>query len=324
MIFLWITFSVVLFLIILTVIISYYCYKKAFHAGKRIAVTPEEYSLPPGKIYEPFHDTMITWTKETRIMPHKEFSIKSFDGLTLRGKYYECDPEAPIELMFHGYRGSAERDLCGGIQRCFTLGRNVLLVDQRASGKSDGRVITFGINERKDCLRWIDFMIEHFGEDVKIILTGISMGAATVMMATEYDLPHNVVGVLADCGYTSPKEIIMKVISEMGLPPKLAYPFVKTGARLFGHFNVDESSPIKAMESCNVPVIFIHGEADDYVPCDMSRRNFEACKAPKKLVTIPQAGHGLSYLVDPERYLNVLIEFAPVYGIPVADSNKFR
>ena len=81
--------------------------------------------------------------------------------------------------MFHGYRGSSERDLCGGVQRCFKLGRSALLVDQRAHGRSDGHIISFGVNERKDCLAWVDFMVKHFGPDVKIILTGISMGAST-------------------------------------------------------------------------------------------------------------------------------------------------
>lgn len=311
--FLWIGLGIVLFLALAAVGIAYVCYLMAFHVRKDQPAEAEEYPIPAGKIYEPFREQMVQWMKEVRAMPYEAVSVTSFDGLQLHGKYYECAPGAPIELMFHGYRGSAERDLCGGIQRSFLLGRSVLLVDQRASEGSDGHVISFGINEHKDCHTWVDFMVQRFGPDVKIILTGISMGAATVMMAAGKPLPPNVIGVLADCGYSSPKAIIQKVIAQKGLPPKLAYPFVKLGARLFGHFDLEETSPVEALKHCPLPVIFFHGENDDYVPCSMSRENYEACAGPRKLVTIPGAGHGLSYLVAPEYYLQELRAFFKPY-----------
>ena len=269
---------------------SYICYRLAFHVPKKRPKCKEEFDVPEGKIYEPYHKQMIAWMKETRSLPHEEFSITSFDGLKLYGKYYEHKPGAPIELMFHGYRGNAERDLSGAVQRCFSLGRNVLIVDQRTSGKSEGNVISFGINESRDCLSWINFMIEHFGPDVKIIITGISMGASTIMITAGKDLPPNVIGALADCGYTSAKEIIKKVIRQMRLPANLLYPFVKLGAKLYGHFDLEETSPIESMKKCRIPIIFIHGEADDFVPCEMSRANYEACIAPKAILTVPGAG----------------------------------
>ena len=242
-------------------------------------------------------------------MPREHFTIRSFDGLELHGDFFEYAPGAPMEIMFHGYRGSAERDLSGGVQRCFLLKRSVLLVDQRCSRRSQGDVITFGIKEHRDCLSWVEFAVNHFGPDVKIILTGISMGAATVCMTADKGLPQNVLGILADCGYSSPKAIICKVIRDMKLPPKLSYPFVKLGARLFGHFDLEETSPEEALKHAMVPVIFYHGESDDFVPCDMSRRNYEACTSRKALVTVPGAGHGLSYPVEPERYLETLKDF---------------
>lgn len=304
----WITLGILLFLALLTLIISYYCFYIAFYSSRKKKTT-EEYPIPEGDIYEPFRDLMVGWIKEVRALPHEDFSITSFDGLTLRGKYYEYAPGAPIELMLHGYRGEAERDLCGGVQRCFALGRSALIVDQRACGNSEGHVITFGIKEHRDCLAWIDFMVKHFGPDTKIILTGISMGASTVLMAAAKPLPPNVVGVLADCGFTSAEDIIKKTIKEMKLPVGPAYPFVKLAARLYGGFHLEETSPIEAVQKCTLPVIFFHGEADAYVPCEMSRRNFEACRAPKRLLTIPNAGHGLSYPVAPEEYLQALKEF---------------
>ena len=290
-------------------LITYWCYRMAFYADRSIPL--EEYPLPKGEAYEPYRDKMVQWIQETRQMPHEDVEITSFDGLKLRGRFFEYSPNAPIELMFHGYRGSSEQDLSGGVQRCFQVGHSALVVDQRACGRSEGNKITFGILESRDCHSWIQFALQHFGENRKLILCGISMGAATVLMAAGKPLPPNVIGVLADCGYTSPREIIRKVIRQMKLPPAICYPFVRLGARLFAGFNLEEDSPLEAAARCQVPVIFFHGEGDDFVPCDMSIRNYEACSGRKKLVTVPGAGHGLAYAVQPQEYLQALREFFP-------------
>ena len=299
--------GIVLLLIAVVFLIAYLCYKRAFYSANKPLT--QEYPIPEGAIYEPYRDAMVGWIKELRAMEHENVSITSFDGLTLRGKIFLYAPGAPIEIMFHGYRGNAERDLCGGVQRAFALGHSVLLVDQRASGASDGHVISFGINESRDCLDWTNFAIRKFGPDCKLILTGISMGAATVMIAAGNQLPKNVIGVLADCGYTTAKEMIQKIIREMKLPAGPAWPFVKMGAKLFGHFDLEETCPLEAMKACRVPVIFFHGETDGLVPCDMSRRLYQTCQAKKALVTIPNADHGLSYMVDPQGYLQAMREF---------------
>ena len=306
---LWILLGIIGFVVIAVLVIAYICYRIAFYAPKRKPLPPDQIDIPEGEIYEAWREPMEKWAREVRAMPYEEFSITSFDGLKLYAKYYEYAPGAPIELMFHGYRGNAERDLNGGVQRCRKLGRSALLVDQRCSGKSDGHTITFGINEHRDCLAWVDFMVKHFGPEVKILLTGISMGASTVLLAAGNPLPKNVIGVLADCGFSDAKSIICEVIKKMGLPVKLSYPFVKLGAKLYGHFDLEETSALEAMKKCTVPVIFYHGENDDFVPCDMSRRNYEVCRSRKMLVTIPGAGHGLSYPVDPKQYLDTLRSF---------------
>lgn len=302
----------IILLIILTALI---CFFKVFYSPKRKPLGADEFSLPPDEIYKPYHAQMRQWIKEIRAMPHEEVSITSFDGLTLRGTYYEYKAGAPVELMFHGYQGTAERDLCGGVGRCFALGRNALLINQRGSGPSDGRVISFGIKERKDCLKWIDFALEKFGKDVKIMLTGISMGGATVLLTAGEKLPENVVCVLADCPYSSAREIIQKSIKEMRLPPKILYPFVKLGARIFGRFDLEETSPLQAMKTCKTPVIFVHGDSDDFVPCEMSERLYEACPAKKKLIKVAGAGHGLAYPHNIEGYLKALREFDEECGI---------
>ena len=306
MIWLCIALLAVVFAALLT---SFICYRMVFHSPKRKPLGPDEYEIPEGEIYEVYREDMIEWTKQIRAMPHEDVEIVSHDGLTLRGKYFMKSPELPVEILFHGYKGTAERDLCGAVERAFDVNRNALIVNHRAAGPSDGHVISFGINERRDCLRWIDFAIQKFGKDVKLVITGISMGAATVMMASGEDLPSNVISVLADCGYTSPKEIICKVVRDMKLPVKLLYPFIKLGAKLYGRFNLEEASPIEAMKKCTVPIVFVHGDADDFVPYEMSKRLFEACASEKKiLITVPGAGHGLAFPKDRKGYVDQLNE----------------
>ncbi len=305
MLFLWITLSTLLFLALFSLLISFICFLRIFYSPKRKQT--EEYPTPVGEIYDPFREDMIKWMKFTRTLPHEDIAIKSFDGLTLRGKYFEYKKGAPIEILMHGYRGCAERDMSGGVNRCHALERSALIVDHRASGESEGNVITFGINESRDCLSWVNYITEHIDKDAKIILTGISMGAATVMIASaKEELPKNVVGVLADCGYTSAKQIIKKVMREMRLPPDLLYPFVRLGGRLFGRFDIDETSPVESMKRARVPVIFFHGDTDAFVPIEMSVQNYEACVTKKRLVTINGAGHGLCFPMNKETYFEEL------------------
>ena len=306
-------------LILLVLAAAYGCFRFVFYAVRK-KEDPDEISIPDGPIYRPYRQEMENWVRRKRSLPQEEFSITSFDGLTLRGRYYEYAPGAPVELLVHGYRGNAERDMSAGIFRSFSVGHSAFLVDQRSSGSSDGHVISFGINESRDCLQWVDFLIGHFGPDVKIMLSGISMGAATVLMASGQPLPPNVVGVLADCGYTSARDIICHVMRTIHLPPTVFYPLVKMGARLFGGFSLEAGSPIQAVSQCRVPVIFYHGEDDAFVPSRMSKENFAVCASKKKLVLIPGAGHGLCLVRDSETYLRELRNFCEENGIPFTDN----
>ena len=136
------------------------------------------------------------------------------------------------------------------------------------------------------------------------------MGAATAMITSGFDLPENVVGIIADCGYTSAKDIIKKVIRDMKLPANLLYPFVKLGARIYGRFDLDKFSPIEQVKKSKLPTIFVHGDADTFVPTEMSKINYEACSAEKKkFVIIEGAPHGLAFPVARDKYLDILREF---------------
>ena len=311
MIFLYVLLAVVL--LVLTT--AFICFYRVFYSPKRKPLGEDEYEIPEGEIYEVFRDEMIGWVKDARAMPHEDVSVTSFDGYKLCGKYYECCKGAPIELLFHGYQGDGERDLSGGIIRAFSLGHSVLLVDLRVCGNSEGHIASFGILESKDCMAWVDYILDYIDFSAKIILTGVSMGAATVLMtSTNENLPQNVIGVLADCGYTSPKEIISKVVDDMGLPTKLVYPIIRLSGKVFGGFDIEEYSPIEAMERSTLPTIFFHGDDDKFVPKEMSIENFKACASPvKDLILIEGADHGLAYITDPTKYVIKLRDFfAPI------------
>lgn len=298
-------------LIAIALITAAICYFKIFYSPNRKPRAEDDYELPPGEEYEPFYPQMIEWTKRCRATPHTNVEITTFDGLTLRGRYYEFSPDAPIEIMMHGYRGNLERDLSGGIFRALNIGHSVLVYDHRGSGKSDGNILTFGINESRDCRRWIDFVLKEINPDAKIIISGVSMGGATAMIVSGYsDLPENIVGIVADCGYTSAKDIIKKVIVDMKLPPNILYPFVQLGAKIYGGFDIDEFSPIEQVKKSKIPTIFVHGDQDFFVPLEMTKANYEASAAVKKeLYIVEGAAHGLAYVVAGDGYLDKLHEF---------------
>lgn len=301
-------FLIIIAIMVLFIVTCYVCYRLAFYVPEKEKVRPE-YELPPGEIYRPFHGVMLHWMRETKTFKQEKLQITAKDGYKLSGVYYEHFKNAPIEIMFHGYRGSAERDLCGGIQRCQKLKRNVIIVDQRGHGESDGQVISFGIKERYDVKSWADYAYQRFGDKVPLIITGISMGASTVLMASSLDLPKTVVGAVADCGYNDCKEIIKTVIKKMGLSPSFFYPLVRFSGKLFGGFDVEETSPEKEVKRAKIPIIFLHGKADDFVPSYMSEKNYKACASEKSLEIFECAGHGMSYLVDPNRYVTALKDF---------------
>lgn len=307
----WIILIILASLAAAVLITAAICFFKVFYSPNRKPRAEDDYEFPEGEEYVPFHQKIIEWTKQSRATPHRCVEIKTFDNLTLRGRYYEFTPDAPIEIMMHGYHGNLERDLSGGIFRALNIGHSVLVYDHRASGKSDGNVITFGINESRDCRKWIDFVLSEINPNARIILSGVSMGAATAMITSGYeDLPPHVVGIVADCGYTSAEEIIKKVVKEMKLPPKLLYPFIKLGAKIFGNFDLDEFSPIEQVKKSKIPTIFVHGDADDFVPQKMSEDNYNACGASKKRLSIVKdAAHGLAYMVWGDGYLKELSDF---------------
>lgn len=288
--------SILLVLVLAVLIGAFIVYRMVFGRDDKRIGPPEEF--PDTEFYTPYAEEMTRNIKAFLDIPYEDVYTTSFDGLKLYGKFYEGQKDKPVIIFFHGYRANATRD-GSGIHTLGTVrGLNILVVTQRGHNQSEGKTITFGIYESKDCLSWIDYVKERFGENKKVILWGISMGAATVMTAAGRELPENVLGIGADCGYSSAKDILKTVIKGMKLPVGPSYWLVKLGGKIYGGFDVEETSPVEALKKSKVPILFIHGVDDDFVPCDMTHQNYEACVSDKSLVLVEKAGHGMSYYVD--------------------------
>lgn len=291
---------------IICLLIMLYCCRVAFLSPDKIQ--NDIYNVPTEEQYLDQRDVMFEMIRSTAAIPSQPVEITSHDGLRLSGRYYHRAEDAPLVICFHGYRGTAIRDFCGGAKLALDQGYNVLLIDQRAHGNSQGRFITFGIRERRDCRSWVDWARERFGENTPMLLYGISMGAATVLMAAP-DLPENVRGIVADCPYSSPTDIIRKTCRDMGIPPVPAMPLIRAAARLFAGFSLSEITAVQAVQNTDIPIMIIHGEDDRFVPCSMSAE-IAAANPRIRRYTFPGGGHGISYMKDKARYHRLVESFS--------------
>ena len=268
----------------------------------------DPYQIPNSSQHRYYKKRILSMVRELDGLPYESVYITSHDGLRLFGRYYHVRDGAPVEIQFHGYKGSALQDLCALSRIARAAGRNILLVDQRAHGKSDGHIIAMGTKERFDCLRWAKYAAERFGAQTPIILTGVSMGGGTVLMASDLELPENVKGIVEDCPLSSPLDSMRKTAKEKPIK-KLLYPFALLGAVVYGHVNMYASSPVKSVPRAKVPILLIHGQADRFVPPSMSAAVERACTGYVRRELFPNAGHNLSSFSDYPRYEKLVNEF---------------
>ena len=277
-----------------------------YHAAQPEAIDTEELAKAL-----PYGEQLKKDAAALAAASYEPVQITADDGTLLAARYYHQKDGAPLAIIFHGYKGFARRDGMGGYTLCKRLGYNVLLPDQRSHGASGGHTITMGVKERYDCRAWAYWAQKHFGPTTPIFLMGVSMGASTVLLASGLDLPQSVRGIIADCGYTSPHDICRKVLAQSlpNVPVGPTYGVGRLGTLLFGRFDPEDADCRKAVAKTNIPILFIHGEADDFVPCSMSRENYDACASRKTLVTIPGAGHAVAYYVDIPAYEKAVTQF---------------
>ncbi|WP_160673795.1 alpha/beta hydrolase [Clostridium sp. C8-1-8] len=245
---------------------------------------------------------------------YETVGIKTDDGLNLVGYYIKAKTTTnKTAIIAHGY-GSRGKGMGDYAKIYYDLGYNVLMPDDRGHGASEGKYIGFGWPDRKDYLKWINLMIEKVGSNAEILLHGVSMGGATVMMVSGENLPEQVKVIVEDCGYTSVKDQLEYELKRMYKLP--AFPIIPSTSLLTqikAGYNFSDASAIKQVEKTKVPMLFIHGGNDTFVPTEMVHKVYDACKTDKDLLIIDGATHAASLAKDPYTYKKKVEEFVSKY-----------
>lgn len=262
-------------------------------------------------VMKEFLKMRVQAAQELKRVNCKTVEITAHDGERLVGHWHSCENAKRIIIAMHGWRSSWTNDF--GLISDFMFQNNchVLFAEQRGQNNSGGNYMGFGLLERHDCLDWIRWVNQQGYDNMPIYLCGISMGASTVLMTAGFELPETVHGIIADCGYTSPNAI-WKHVMENNL--RLYYDDIQGEiaaeiCRRKIQIGPKDYSCISAMAKCKVPVLFIHGTDDDFVPIEMTYENYKACIAPKRLFVVPGAGHGMSYFLNKEGYEQTVKQF---------------
>ena len=247
-------------------------------------------------------------------MPSEKVEIRSRDGLRLRGEFFPNPENRGTVVMMHGFRSSPHADMSPICGFYYSLGFSLLLPCQRAHCASEGKYLTFGAKERFDCADWAKYASDR-SDGAPVVLDGVSMGAATVIASVSAGLPQSVKCIVADCGYTSPYEEFKHVLKHYVHMPRFPIFYLFAAAcRLICGFSIKDFDNREILKSCDLPVLFVHGEKDALVPFSMSLENYEACASEKKLISVPEADHGESYLVDRSGCEKELRDFLDKYA----------
>lgn len=263
-----------------------------------------------GKDNEEFKQLCKDAAQALRESEHELVEIMASDGTKLIGHFFPQENAKRIIIAFHGWRSSWDFDF-GTISDFWeNNGCSVLYAEQRGQNESGGEYIGFGLTERYDCVDWVNWVNCRCGKNTPIYLAGVSMGATTVLMASDLELPDNVNGIIADCAFTSPQEIF-KHIAKNNLHISYGWrsSLVNTISRKKLNVGLDDYSTVKALENAKVPVLFIHGTDDHFVPVSMTYENYKACIAPKKLLIVPGAEHAMSYFINKSEYEKAVEDF---------------
>lgn len=245
----------------------------------------------------------------------EEIELTSNDGLNLVGYYLPADEESDKTVIIaHGYSSNAKQMYSYAKYYHEELGYNILMPDARGHGQSEGDYIGFGWPERKDYVQWIDYLIDRNGSNSQIVLHGISMGSATVMMTSGEDLPEQVKAVVADCGYTSAKDVLTYQLKRMYNLP--SFPIIQSTSlltKIRAGYSFEEASALEQVKKTDLPILFIHGENDTFVPVEMVYELYEAANGEKELYLVPNAEHGNAYDANPTLYEEKVSDFLTKY-----------
>ena len=305
----WIAAVAILILLLLAVGIYFIAYG-AFTVRKRREFSPEVVKHYWKKVDKDMGAMSVAAAERIVKETYNDVYITSFDGLKLHAYEFEYGGSGALTVVLcHGYKSCPLLDFSLVFEMYKDMKYNILLIDQRAHGLSEGKYICFGVKECRDAVAWCDYASKRFGGE--IVLEGLSMGASTVMFASSLDgLPESVVRIIADCGFCSPYEQIAYVAGHnYHMPVRLVMPLVSFCCQHIFGFDLCDMDAEKSLSKCKIPVLFLHGEDDGFVPVENVRKAYSACSSAKRLITVKGAGHGMSYMVDMERCQRELIGF---------------
>ena len=304
MIGLYIALGIIGFVVLFIIIAVLMMYRLIFFSPRKGQLS--DLNLTKSKNFKGYEEVMKENILSFMAKPYEDVYIESFDKLKLHARYYEVNKSNKVALLLHGYKGTAYRDFNCISKIIFEQGYSVLLIDQRAHGLSKGHVITFGVRETKDLLRWIDYLNNKHNNS-EILLVGVSMGAFTMLNAA--DKIDKDIKIIADCPYASPKEILRNTIKSVHLPVWLFYPLLNLTCHIFGHESLNKISAYGTIKNSDNKILIIHGDKDHVIPYINSQKL--ANMYPNKIMyeLFKNADHGVSALVDYNRYQKVVKEF---------------
>ncbi len=242
-----------------------------------------------------------------RELPFEEISVEAGDGLTLRAELLRGSGTGVTVMFFHGYKSEPACDFAAMYDFYRSQGHDLIYVHMRAHGKSDGKYIGFGALDRYDVVRWTDRIAELF-PDNDIYLHGMSMGAASVLQSMDLDLNKNVRGLIADCGYSDLSTVFRNLVGKLYHLPVMFVDVFEYVNLLKAGYDFKEASSVRSVSAARIPLVYICGDSDRYVPKDMAMQIYNACKSPKRLLLVPGAGHAASYMCAKGEYEALITE----------------
>lgn len=256
-------------------------------------------------------DEIQHWTDSRN---YEETVMKNSRGQYLKGFLLRPEKKSDVYVLCsHGYRSTGKIGFRYIAKYWHEKGFNVFIVDQQAEGESEGDILSFGYYESQDMLEWVRFLVNEYGGDIKIIMHGVSLGCATVNLTVGSDyLPSNVKFVVSDCGYTSCEDEFEYLLKSYKMPKTMANSIARVAKAKYG-FDFRYIRPVNALRKAKMPILFIHGGDDSFVPTFMVNDNYNACTSEKKLLIIEGAGHAASYQTDPEKYEAACNEYCEKY-----------
>lgn len=236
--------------------------------------------------------------------PLEECSITSFDKLKLYGNIlYSKEPSDKFVICCHGYTSDGLTNYGAYAKFYYENNVNMLIIDARAHGKSEGKYIGFGVLDRYDVKKWIEFLIDKFGNDISVYLHGVSMGGATVLMTSGLETVSNVKGIVADCAYTSADDVFSHILKRNYHLPRFPIMNITSAISMRrAGYGFSDASTLDAVSKTDIPILFIHGKKDDFVPEYMTEQNFDACKSEKRKLIVEDADHAEAYYCAREEY----------------------